>query len=141
MTLKSVPILFAAVATFVGTGATSTVAAPRTAADKMVAACQPSDVICMERTLASAETRLEEARKTALGAIEGGALTGRDLQKTLALFETSETSWASYRQSHCEAYGLYDKAIGGDGARARWTCLVTETISRESGLRRLFSSE
>lgn len=117
----------------------------RSPADKVVNACKnadtPTQAACLERALKGVETGLDEARKKALATIQGGALAGEDLKKTLELFEAGEKAWVSYRSAQCDAYGLYDKAIGGGGSAARWTCLINETVYRTSTLKTRFSSE
>jgi uncharacterized protein YecT (DUF1311 family) len=118
-------------------------AGPR--ADKLTEACRKGAAAeqqsCLERVFATSEAGLEAARKKARGAIEGGALTGDDLSKTLEHIAASDKAWAEYRASQCDAYGLYSKAIGEDGPFARWTCMINETANRQSAVARLFSSE
>jgi uncharacterized protein YecT (DUF1311 family) len=117
----------------------------RSPADKVVNACKNADATaeaaCLERGLKAVETGLEEARKKALATIQGGALTGDDLKKTLEQFEAGEKAWGLFRAAQCDAYGLYDKAIGGGGTAARWTCLINETVYRTSTIKTRFSSE
>ncbi len=114
-------------------------------ANKVVNACKNADATaetaCLERAMKGVETGLDEARKKALETIKGGALIGEDLKKALELFDAGEKAWASYRAAQCDAYGLYDKAIGGGGTAARWTCLINETVYRTSTMKTRFSSE
>ena len=138
MTVKPVAVVAYALAFCLAIPAS---AEPRSGADKIAAACRASDAACFERALTTTDASLAETRKKARATIEGGALTGDDLKKTLEHFDASETAWTASRKAQCEAYELYAKAIGDDGAQARWRCLVNEAVRRQSVLRELFSSE
>ena len=113
----------------------------RTPADKIASACNGSDAACLDRALAAVEAGLNATRKSALDVLNGGALKGTSLTRALELFEAGEKAWLAHRAALCEAYELYDKALGAPLPSARWSCLVNEAIARQSTLRRLFSSE
>jgi uncharacterized protein YecT (DUF1311 family) len=138
-------IPLALVCTAVASVGVASAESQRSPADKVVNACKNADATaeaaCLERALKGVETGLDEARKKALETIKGGALAGDDLKKALELFDAGEKAWASYRAAQCDAYGLYDKAIGGGGTAARWTCLINETVYRTSTMNTRFSSE
>ena len=117
-------------------------ASERSPADK---ACASKDtaaaVACLERAVKGAEDSLEATIKAARAAIDGGALTGANLTKTKQLFDVSAAQWRAARDADCQAFELYDTAIGAGGAQARLSCLFNETIHRQSVLKRLFSSQ
>ncbi len=135
------PAVFAASVTLAVAAGAAAAERARTPADKAGAACKGTDAACLERALLTVEAGLEAARKSARSALSGGALTGDSLKKALALFEASEKDWLGQRAALCDAYELYDTALGAASPSARWSCLVNETLYRQDTLKRLFSSE
>ena len=123
-------------------GLSGAAASERSPADK---ACASKDtaatIACLERAVKGAEESLEATIKTARAAIGGGALTGENLAKTVALFDASATHWRAAREADCQAYELYDTALGAGGPQARLGCLFNATLQRQSVLKRLYSSE